>query len=808
MPELETAGSPPRPRPEERASPSFESGDLLRILESPRPDVTAADAERMAQRAFGMRGRAAALEGERDANFLIHGPSAKCLLKVANPAETDALLDFQSVALEHIAACDPSLPTPRVVRTAGGHRWTWCEDGAGRRQRVRMLSYLPGQPFDRVPDDARLMRHAGALTARVDRALRGFFHPAADHPLAWDLKRAGHLAALCEHVPDAERRDFAERTFERFDRHVAPVLAGLRAQVIHNDVSYHNMSVDPAVPWRVAGVFDFGDLIHAPLVQEIAVPVSELPIGRPDPLACGAEIVAGYHAVTPWESGEIALIADLAATRLAMSMVLAAWRPYPDPRPEFASLREAAWRVCRLLEAGRERLEGMYRAACGLCPVDGGGAARPAPSSEALLARRRTSLAPGLRLSYDEPVHVVRGEGVWLYGAGGEAYLDAYNNVPQVGHCHPHVVDAIARQAGALNTNTRYLYESVVDYAERLTATMPAELDTCIMVSSGSEANDLAWRIAKICTGHDGALVMERAYHGVTEALHALSPDDVEDPSQLAGHVATLAPPDEYRGPWGSSVADRGERYAALADGALDALKAKGHAPAAVFVDTVFASNGIIDPAPGYLGGVCERVHAAGGLFVADEVQAGFGRSGSHMWGFARGAVVPDLVTLGKPIGNGHPIGAVVMRRDLAERFAAHTHFFSTTGGNPVSCAAALAVLEVIEREGLRENARRVGAELKAGLERLAQRHALIGDVRGAGLFVGVELVRDRERREPAEPETRTVLNELRRDGVLVGREGRYGNVLKIRPPIVFQSTHAERLVAALDRALGVAAGR
>ncbi len=788
--------------------PAFEREELLRILDSPPPGLRVEEAGRVAEHVFGVRGPATALQGERDANFLIRGEDGDRLLKVANEVEPDALLDFQGAALEHIAARDPALPVPRVVRTRAGKGWTHCEAADGTRLRVRMMSYLPGQPLDRAPCDSRLFRDAGAFAARLDRALRAFFHPAADHPLAWDLKRADRLAGLCEHVREPRKREFAERSFERFARRVAPELAGLRAQVIHNDLSYHNAAVDPASPWRVSGVFDFGDLVHAPLVQELAVPVAEIPFERPSPLERGAEIVAGYHSVTPLEPGEIALIGDLAAMRLAVSMVLAAWRPYPDPRPEFENLGDQSWRMCEALEEGRDRLEGLYRAACGLRPAPcSGHAAASALSSEALLARRRSSLSPGLGLSYERPVHVLRGEGVWLYGPDGEVWLDAYNNVPQVGHCHPHVVDAIARQASRLNTNTRYLYASLVEYAERLAATMPPELDTCFMVSSGSEANDLAWRIAKECTGHDGALVMERAYHGVTDALVPLSPEDEDGASELAPHVATLPAPDEYRGPWDRSVADRGERYAALADGALEALAARGHAPAALFVDTVFASNGIIDPAPGYLEGLRARVHAAGGLFVADEVQAGFGRSGSHMWGYERGGVVPDIVTLGKPIGNGHPIGALVMRREIAERFAARAHFFSTTGGNPVSCAAGLAVLEVIEREGLRENAARVGAELRAGIEALAQRHALIGDVRGAGLFLGVELVKDRQSRAPAEAGTQAVLNALREDGVLVGREGRHGNVLKIRPPIVFQSSHVERFLAALDRALEAASG-
>ncbi len=785
----------------------FEDAALLSVLQSPRPEFTAADAERLAEREFGVRGRARAEGGERDVNFHLQTPGGERLLKVANSVEPDEILDLQTAALEHVARSDPDLPVPRVVRTLAGERWACGEGADGSPLRVRMMSYLTGESLQHAPSDSRLFRDSGAFAARLDRALRGFFHHAADHPLCWDLKRVGRLAHLCEHISDPARREYAERAFDRFTRLVEPELKGLRAQVIHNDISYHNAVVDPAQAWRVAGVFDFGDLIHAPLVQELAVPVADIPCERPDPLARGAEIVAGYHGVTPLESAEIALIADLANTRLALSMVLGAWRPYAEERPQFENLSEETWRMARTLEAARDRLEGMYRAACGLRPVRvaGGGDGAPAPSSEALIERRRASLAPGLELSYERPVHVVRGEGVWLYGPDGETWLDAYNNVPQVGHCHPRVVDAITRQAATLNANTRYLYEALVEYTERLTATMPPELDTCFMVSSGSEANDLAWRIAKVCTGNDGALVMERAYHGVTDALVPLSPEEDMGPAERAAHVATLPPPDEYRGPWDHTIADRGERYAALAEPAIESLAAGGRAPAAAFVEPVFSSDGIIDPAPGYLAGVRARVHAAGGLFIADEVQSGFGRIGSHMWGFERSGVVPDIVTLGKPIGNGHPIGAVVVRRELAERFATHAHFFSTTGGNPVSCEAAIAVLDVIEREGLQDNAARTGAELKAGLESLAQRHALIGDVRGAGLFLGVELVRERATKEPAEAETRTVLNELRRNGVLVGRVGRHANVLKIRPPIVFQSSHVERLLDALDRALEVA---
>ena len=777
------------------------AADLLHSLEVAPPVVDTGEAERIAAEVFGVHATASPLGGERDRNFRLSNDAGELLLKVANDAEPDTLLDFQSKALRHIERQDPSLPVPRVLSGPDGADWSTarCESGA---YRVRLLSYVAGIPLSEAPDDARLMRGLGEFTARMDRALQGFFHAGADHPLAWDLKHATRLRHLAGEISDPRRREMVERVFERFESTVVPSLGGLRAQVIHNDVSFHNTSVPADAPWTVSGVFDFGDLIHAPLVQELAVPAAEVPAGRADPVATSAAFVAGYHAVTPLAPEELALLPYLATGRLALSCVINAWRQSLDLAETPVDWGAHSADVLEALEpSGPGALERAYRAACGIAPAPAS-AGSVRPSTYDLRERRERRLGKGLHLSYDQPLHTVRGEGVWLYDAEGHAYLDCYNNVPQVGHCHLRVVEAIARQAATLNTNTRYLYESIVEYTERLTATLPEGLEICMLVASGSEANDLAWRIAKACTGNSGAMVMEDAYHGVTDAVTDLSPSRIYDPEKLAPHVTTVPPPDGYRGEWRRDDPDCGERYASLAEASIERLAAKGHAPAAFFIDTILASNGIIAPPSGYLTGVFERVRAAGGLCVADEVQAGFGRTGDGMWGFELDAVVPDIVTFGKPIGNGHPIGAVVMRSEIAEAFATTTHFFSTTGGNPVSCAAGLAVLGVIEREGLQENARTIGAELERALEDLALRRPMIGDVRGAGLFVGVELVRDRETREPAGPETSAVVNHLRAHGVLIGIEGRYSNVLKIRPPIVFRSSHVARLVEALDQAL------
>jgi 4-aminobutyrate aminotransferase-like enzyme len=396
----------------------------------------------------------------------------------------------------------------------------------------------------------------------------------------------------------------------------------------------------------------------------------------------------------------------------------------------------------------------------------------------------------------------VRGRGSWLFGADGRAYLDAYNNVPHVGHCHPHVVEAIARQASRLDTNTRYVTEAILDYAERLGSTLPAGLEVCLFACSASEANDLALRLAMAHTGNTGALVVADAYHGSTAATSELSPSEPSAVARPSPRLRILPAPDDFRGPRRRGERDPDRRDATGTEAALASLAQAGLAPAAFFVDPLLTSSGILVPPSGWLAEVFRLVRQAGGLCVADEVQTGFGRTGEHFWGFEMHGVVPDLVTLGKPIANGYPIAVVVTRPEIARSFARTGEFFSTFGGNPVACAAALAVLEVLEREGLRENARRIGAKLRAGCEGLALQRRLVADVRGAGLLLGVELVLDRETREPAPVQTRAVVEHLREAGVLVGIDGPLRNVVKIRPPLVFSAADADRLLEAFDAAL------
>jgi len=417
-----------------------------------------------------------------------------------------------------------------------------------------------------------------------------------------------------------------------------------------------------------------------------------------------------------------------------------------------------------------------------------------------MLERRQHLMGKAYQLFYEQPVHIVSGEGVWLYDADGRKYLDVYNNVPHVGHCHPQVVDAISKQAQTLNTHTRYLHDLVLEYAEKLTDKFPGGLDIAMFACSGTEANELALRLARAKTGASGMIVTDHAYHGTSWAINQIT-SCYETSEERGDNIVTVPTPDSYRGLYADDT-QAAEKYAEHVQTAIDTLAQRGHRPAAFIVDTIFSNEGLPTVPPGYLAKAIGIVRQAGGLFVADEVQPGFGRLGSHFWGFDSHGVVPDIATMGKPMGNGYPISAVVTSADVIESFQQDSHYFNTFGGTPVACAAALAVLDIIEQQDLQAKALETGSYLLEGLKKLATEQHLIGDIRGGGLFIGIDLVRERESREPATTETEKAVNMLSQHGVLIGSTGHYDNVLKIRPPMVFSKANADLLLQKLKMVL------
>jgi 4-aminobutyrate aminotransferase-like enzyme len=417
-------------------------------------------------------------------------------------------------------------------------------------------------------------------------------------------------------------------------------------------------------------------------------------------------------------------------------------------------------------------------------------------STTDLLKRRAAVLGPNLPTFYETPLHIVRGQGVWLWDAEGRKYLDCYNNVPHVGHCHPRVTEAICQQAATLNTHTRYLHEGLLDYAERLTATMAAPLSNFIMVCTGSEANDIALRMAQAVTGKTGVIATDATYHGNTAAVSRLSRGK-RPAFDTSDNVRYVPAPDSYR-----PDTDPAAAFADAVRDAIDDLERSGYGFSALILCPYFANEGFPDLPAGFLDDTASAVRAAGGLLIADEVQPGFGRTGSHFWGHQRIGITPDVVTMGKPMGNGHPVAGVVTSPEIMAEFRTAFSYFNTFGGNPVSVAAATAVLDVMQDESLLQNAETVGSYARAGLSRLANKHEVIGDVRGAGLFFGAELVLDRSTKAPATAYAARVANAMKDRGIILNTLGRHRNITKIRPPMCFATDHADLMLDTLDQVL------
>jgi 4-aminobutyrate aminotransferase-like enzyme len=589
---------------------------------------------------------------------------------------------------------------------------------------------------------------------------------------------------------------------------VAPLVPELPMSVIHNDANDENVLVEigDGDESRIAGLLDFGDMVRTCTVCEPAIAAAYATFRAPEPLGAIAAVAAGYHQARPLSESEIEALFPFVVMRLCVSVTTSAEAAREDPDNRHRQISDrSAWRVLeQLAHLDWRRAENRLRSVCGLEPQPAVSADEYESGRDRLLTERRQRAGPSLSLAYETPLEIVRGRGQFLFARGGRAYLDCVNNVCHVGHSHPRVVAALAEQAALLNTNTRYLHPLLIEYCRRLTATLPDPLEVCYFVNSGSEANELAVRIARTVTGRRDVIVVEGGYHGNTQTLVELSPYKCEGPggSGLPEWAHKVPAPDPYRGLHRGADESVGEAYADSVGELCDRLTAEGRPPALFIVEPIIGCGGQIVPPPGYLRRAFEHVRRAGGLCIADEVQVGMGRVGSHMWAFQSHDAVPDLVTIGKPIGNGHPLAAVVTTAGAARGFANGMEFFSTFGGNPVSMAVGLAVLDVIEEEGLQQHALRVGHYLMRGFRALGERHPEIGDVRGQGLFIGVELVEDRPSRTPATELTGRLVERLKADGILISAEGPHHNVLKLKPPLPFAETDADLVLAAVDRAL------
>ncbi len=754
-----------------------------RVLTAPPPTFTEEEAADLARELFGVSGVASSAASERDQTFLIDGDRPS-VLKISNAAESPAQLDMEALAAQRVVQIDPALPValPWLAPGSDVHRAPIYR--GNDTHFARMYDRLPGRAsVDGASLSDEAIRDWGTMAARVGRTLRGFWHPSARRVMLWDAQHALRLRPMIGAVNDPGLRALVAAALDRYEEVVAPVWPTLRAQFIHTDLCASNVLVDDA--GQVTGIIDFGDASWSALVVDLVAVLRTVVEGREgDEFFRAARLaIDGYEKVTPLEPGERAILGELLAARMCAAIVVPASRDamYDNPATLQPGVRASGAIALRLLES--VGWDEVARQLGGREPGRGW-------TVPALAERRKRLIGPAMTNTfYREPLHLVGGEGVWLIDADGRRYLDAYNNVPTVGHGHPRVVEAVVRQARRLNTNMRYLHETAYDVAERLIASTGGELDVVMFVNSGSEANDIAWRIARAATGNSGGITTDWAYHGITTAINALTPEEWGS-GPKPEHVRTWRPPDALRG-FDGSVDSFDQAIRSLADA--------GHKPAVAILDGVLTSDGIIDLDRVVAAELVRRTHDAGALWIADEVQSGYGRTGAAMWGYQRLGITPDIVTLGKPMGNGHPVAAVLTRRDLAARFS-DRDFFSTFGGNPVAMAAAQAVLGVIEDERIIDNAADVGDYLAGRLRQIGARTPLIGEIRNVGLAIGVEIVRPGTT-EPDPTTARDILEGMRNAGVLIGTTGRHSNTLKIRPPLVFQRQHADQLVEVLIEA-------
>ncbi|MCG3141009.1 MAG: Acetylornithine/succinyldiaminopimelate aminotransferase [Anaerolineae bacterium] len=767
-----------------------------------RPKFSIESAQTLARDIFGMVATATPLPSERDQNFKLDAADgATYVLKIAHPDETRARLEFENLALERLTRETGLAIFPRALLTRDGAAIAEIADEHGATFLARALTFLPGKPLAHIQKPrAALWYDLGLTLAKMDLALAPLEHPAMVRFIQWDAAHAPlAIQQNLEFVADAAQRATLENFLARFQQSAAPHLPALRRSVIYNDANDYNLLIQNE---RVSGVIDFGDMLYSYTANDAAIACAYAMLDRDDPFEVAREILRGYQAAFPLTADERAALPELILLRLALSVSVCARQKNQEPHNPYLAISEApAWRLltrlaeyapsefaARILDGGRD--ENMWRI--------------PARAQDELLQLRRALVGPSLSLAYRAPLKIVRGLGQYLYDETGAAYLDCVNNVCHVGHCHPRVVRAGQRQMEILNTNTRYLHDNLVAYAQRLTATLPAPLTVCFFTNSGSEANELALRLARTYTRRRAVVCMDHAYHGNTQAALDVSPYKFNGRGGAgkpdATHIAPL--PDTWRGPLRADDPRAAEKYADAAGALFERLHHEKSAAAAFIAESISGCGGQVFFPPGYLARVYEYARAAGAVCIADEVQVGFGRVGSHMWAFEKQNVAPDIVTFGKPAGNGHPLGGVITTPEIAAAFANGMEYFNTFGGNPVSCAIGLAVLNVIETENLRQHALDVGTYWLEQLRALQTRHALIGDVRGQGLFIGIELVRDRQTLEPATRAASEIIERARQRRVLLSTDGPFANVIKIKPPLVFTRANADEMVAVLDDAL------
>ena len=738
------------------------------------------------------------LNGYDELNCLLTDSSGKkFIFKIATDEHGVHFLDAQVKIVNHLGKSTVGYKFQKyILSTAGEELTTIIVEG--KNYYLRILSFLEGIFWVDVKEKlAELYIDLGNFVGSMDKALQNFSHTAMHRHYTWDISTATDANAKISCIKNHESRRIAAYFLLQFEMEVLPMLFSLRHVYAHNDANDYNVLVQHN---KVSGLIDFGDMVYTALINNLAVACTYAMLNNDNPLQAASLVVKGYHQVYPLTEQELDLLYYLIAARLCISVTQSAYNASLASNNVHHFITEkSAWDLLyQLIRINPVKAQHSFRIACGFT-----GLIDEADYTD-LLQQRKEHIGRNLTLSYNKKLKIVKGALQYLYDDKGKTFVDCVNNPSHVGHCHPVVVKHMQKQIATLNTNTRYLNDNINEYAKRLTATLPASLSVCYFTNSGSEANDLAIRMSRHFTKQKDIIVLDHAYHGTSTVAMEMSPYkfDGKGGFDKMPWIHKAINPDMYRGPYKYGDADAGKKYAADVQHIIQDLKAEGKAPAVFICETLLGVGGQIPLPPNYLKEVYQHVRAAGGVCIADEVQVGFGRVGDAFWGFELQGVEPDIVVMGKPIGNGHPLAAVVVTNKIADAFNNGMEYFNTFGGNPVSMATGLAVLDVIQQEEMQQHALEVGNYLMAGLKQLMEKHPIISDVRGHGLFIGAEMVKDRVTLEPAVAEIDLLVEMIKEKGYLLSADGPLHNVLKIKPPIPFNKQNADELLEYLDEAL------
>lgn len=759
---------------------------------------TKEDIRQLAKAHYGLFVSVKTLYGYDELNYLLTDKlGKKYIFKVANEKQGYHFLDAQVKILKHLAASSVANYFQKYYLNTEGNELTQLNIN-GNSYFLRVLSFLEGTFWagsKKITDSLYL--DLGNFMGRLDKALINFSHPAVHRRYTWDISTACDANSKLKFIKNHEHRRIVGYYLLQFETEVLPVLSSLRHACVHNDANDYNVLVQNN---KVTGLIDFGDMVYTALVNNLAVACTYAMLNNDAPLHAASLVVRGYHERYPLTKQELDLLYYLIAARLCISVTQSAYNVSVDSTNEHHFITEIpAWNLLyKLIKINPIKAQDEFRKVCGF-----EGVINDTDYSE-LLEKRQNNIGRNLSISYKENLKIVKGALQYLYDDKGRTFVDCVNNPSHVGHCHPVVVKRMQKQIATLNTNTRYLSDVIVKYAKKLTGTLPPTLNVCYFVNSGSEANDLAIRMSRHFTKQKDIIVLDYAYHGTTTLDMEMSPYKFDGKGGFGKRpwIHKAVCPDLYRGLFRYGDAAAGAKYAADVLRIVENLKKEGKAPAAFICESLLGAGGQLPLPQGYLKAVYQYVKAAGGICITDEVQVGFGRVGNKFWGFELQDVIPDIVVMGKPMGNGHPLAAVVVTDEIADSFNNGMEYFNTFGGNPVSMATGLAVLDVIHDEEMQQHALETGHYLMDGLKRLMKKHPLIGDVRGQGLFVGVEMVKDRKTMEPAVPEIDGVVEKMKNKGYLLSTDGPLHNVLKIKPPLPFSKQNADELVQYLDEIL------